>query len=225
MPSHHQTYVIPYEGHNISCRDDGWFNATEAAAKYGKKPVEWLRLDETVRYLAELGNALKVSQAHLYSTKHGRHGGTWMHPKLAVVFGRWLDVRFSVWIDMQIDQIIRGQIKWHSARDMAASAAKLQCAMLVEVRKADGKACANHHFMNEHRMVNAAMNGRFEGVDRDQLSAEDLDLLGHLQVYNSMLLARGHSYDQRKTMVHTEAITWRKQRGLPFSADDLPKAA
>lgn len=36
-------------------------------------------------------------------------GGTWMHPKLAVPFARWLDATFAVWCDGKIAQIIRGQ--------------------------------------------------------------------------------------------------------------------
>lgn len=30
-----------------------------------------------------------------------------MHPKLAVHFARWLDVRFAVWCDMQIDKLLK----------------------------------------------------------------------------------------------------------------------
>lgn len=41
--------------------------------------------------------------------EHG--GGTWMHPKLAVPFARWLNVDFAVWCDLQIDGIIRNGIR------------------------------------------------------------------------------------------------------------------
>ena len=38
-------------------------------------------------------------------------GGTWLHPKLAIVFARWLDVDFAVWCDEQIDTLLRrGQV-------------------------------------------------------------------------------------------------------------------
>lgn len=32
----------------------------------------------------------------------GRNGVTYLHPKLAVFFARWLDVRFAVWCDLMI---------------------------------------------------------------------------------------------------------------------------
>ena len=38
--------------------------------------------------------------------KRGRTGGTWAHPKLAVFFARWLDVKFAVFCDMVIDDIL-----------------------------------------------------------------------------------------------------------------------
>src|SRR5690606_20595661 len=33
--------------------------------------------------------------------------GTWAHPKLAVFFARWLDVKFSVWCDNTIETILK----------------------------------------------------------------------------------------------------------------------
>lgn len=105
---------LAYEGHPITIRDDGWFNATEAAQKWGKRPVDWLRLDETTVYINAMAKALKVeskvSHAHfglVTTSRGGKSPGTWMHPKLAVAFARWLDPQFSVWCDCQIDEIIR----------------------------------------------------------------------------------------------------------------------
>lgn len=46
----------------------------------------------------------------LVRTKRGspeNGGGTWMHPKLGVVFARWLSSDFAVWCDSQIEEIIR----------------------------------------------------------------------------------------------------------------------
>ncbi|MEF6041736.1 KilA-N domain-containing protein, partial [Escherichia coli] len=39
-----------------------------------------------------------------------RGGGTWLHPKLAVRFARWLSVDFEIWCDEQIDAIIQGSV-------------------------------------------------------------------------------------------------------------------
>lgn len=41
----------------VSFDENGWFNATAAASKYGKRPVDWLRMPETKRYVAALARA------------------------------------------------------------------------------------------------------------------------------------------------------------------------
>lgn len=47
-------------------------------------------------------------RALLVEASRGSGGGSWAHPKLAVFFARWLDDRFAVWCDMQIDDILHG---------------------------------------------------------------------------------------------------------------------
>ncbi len=130
-----------FQGSLYSFRQDGWFNATEASKRYGKEPRDWLRLHETEEYMRALAEALGVpfdpkfvsrkssgkvtggksgfrpelrECAGLVVTRRGspeNGGGTWLHPKLAVVFARWVNVEFSVWCDLQIDAIIRNGIR------------------------------------------------------------------------------------------------------------------
>lgn len=207
---------LAYEGHPITIRDDGWFNATEAAQKWGKRPVDWLRQDETTVYINAMAKALgqetKVSQAHFglaTSSRGGKSPGTWMHPKLAVAFARWLDPTFSVWCDCQIDDIIRGKQDWSRMRHMSASAAKLLHAMIKECREASGKDVKGHHFMAEHKLVNSLLTGKYEGLNRDGLAGWQLDFIGHFDLRDSILIARGVSYDERKSTLQAEALAWK----------------
>lgn len=110
------TNVIPikYKGEPVSFNLDGWINATEVARRFGKRPTEWLRLPATNRYMRELSSALQIesdagkSHFGLVVAKKGGHGqGTWIHPKLAVHFARWLDDAFAVWCDLRIDALLR----------------------------------------------------------------------------------------------------------------------
>jgi len=59
---------------------------------------------------ASRAKLLKLAkQTGLVRTKPGsieNGGGSWFHPKLAIAFARWLDVRFSIWCDMQIEKIL-----------------------------------------------------------------------------------------------------------------------
>jgi hypothetical protein len=103
-----------YNGMTVAFTGDGWFNATAPAARFGKAPHEWLRLPATHEYLSAL--ARKYGKIPYSRTKRGNDGGTWMHPKLAVPFARWLDVDFAVWCDEQIDHILRGGLSvWQKA--------------------------------------------------------------------------------------------------------------
>ena len=60
-------------------------------------------------------------------------GGTWLHPKLAIHFARWLDPKFAVWCDEQIEHIISGSLKLEPAQpalphgSIVLSAHDLQC--------------------------------------------------------------------------------------------------
>jgi hypothetical protein len=105
--------IIPfhYEGKAVRFNSDGWINATDVAKRFGKKPAEWLRLPDTAKYMDALARHLNVGESHLLtSSTKGRAGGTWLHPKLAVSFARWLDVDFAVWCDLHIDALLRGEL-------------------------------------------------------------------------------------------------------------------
>ncbi|WP_334325295.1 KilA-N domain-containing protein [Gilliamella apicola] len=97
-----------FKGHQVGFNDDGWINATEAAKKFNKVPNDWLRLPDTINYIKALQS--KYGEISYLKTKRGKHdGGTWIHPKLAVRFARWLSVDFEIWCDEQIDKLIRSQ--------------------------------------------------------------------------------------------------------------------
>lgn len=206
-----QLVTKDYEGHAIAYQDDGWFNATQAAAKWGKVPAEWLRLQSTIDY----ANALKrhhPSMGKSHKSKTGpsaKGGGTWLHPKLAVPFARWLDAEFAVWCDAQIDSLIRGKDDWRKLRHASASSFKVANDILKMVREANDKDTEQHHYINEARLVNWVLTGEFKGVDRDTLSTGQLDLLAHLQERNAVLIGRGLEYQLRKNMLKSYAMDWR----------------
>lgn len=135
---------LDYHGLSVRFSTDGWINATDIAKEFGKEPTQWLRQASTVEYLVKLADHLKlnsVRQTELQEFKAlqsgsstsktralklakttglvriapGRDGGTWLHPKMAVRFARWLSVDFEIWCDMQIDRLLRGRRKLDAA--------------------------------------------------------------------------------------------------------------
>ncbi|WPE25039.1 hypothetical protein PshuTeo1_07340 [Pseudomonas hunanensis] len=191
--------IIPFDygGQAVRFNTNGWINATEAAARFGKLPHEWMRLPETVAYLEALAKYGKIP--HLVSTRRGRNGGTWLHPKLAVVFARWLSVDFAVWCDDQIDALLRGeQGNWQQARLQSAVGYRGLCDALAVACEERGTSPQRHHFINEARLINQVITGQFAGRDRDQLSAEELLLVSLIEIRDVLLIGQGKDFDARK---------------------------
>lgn len=196
--------------------EDGWFNATQVAERFGKKPIEWLRLPETVRYIDALCRRLKVGKSHFYRTRRGKYGGgTWMHPKLGIPFARWLDIDFAVWCDEQVEGLLKGShphYDWKRHRHQASASCKVLNQMLQMTRQRQGKTCDPHHYSNEARLINWALTGEFGKLDRERLSAGDLDLLAKLETLDSLLIGSGATYPTRKTELEQYAQNQRSHR-------------
>ncbi len=209
---------LDYQGAGIGFTQDGWFDATSAADRHGKRVSDWLENQETKDYIAALAQCLNVPEERdLIRAKRGRNGGTWLHPKLAVPFARWLDIRFAIWCDLQIDFLIRGNhpvYDWRRERNAAASSFKVMGEVLRLVRLDGGKDTKAHHYTNEARLVNWAASGEFKRMDRDALSAGELALLANLEERNAVLLGRGVAYADRKKMLEQHALDWRAGHAL-----------
>lgn len=188
-----------FNGNLMQFNDSGWFNATYAADIFGKDVYEWTRLPSTIEYISALEN--KYGNIPYLEAKRGRSGGTWLHPKLAVTFARWCSVDFAIWCDEQIEQIIHGKasaIDWNMERHASKSSNKVANQILQMVRQEQGKETQHFHYANEAKLVNFALTGKFEAVERDHLSAEDLNLLASLENRNSVLIGRGVDRETRK---------------------------
>ena len=154
-----------------------------------------------------------------------------MHPRLAVAFARWLDVRFGVWCDDQIFQILSGQhvhYDWKKSRHETSASFKVLGQVLQLTLQRLGKTCAPHHFINEAKMINWALMGKFGKIDRDGLSAGDLDLLAKLENMDTVLIGCGASYDDRKEELEHFASVQRNRastNGLQSVALPLRKVA
>ena len=109
-----------YQGMAFQFREDGYFNMTNAAKHFGKALDNFWRnagvreycecLAEGLGFNSPVLEGVNAAPSHITETKSGRyHGGTWAHPKLAVFFARWLDVKFAVWCDMVIDDLLHGK--------------------------------------------------------------------------------------------------------------------
>ncbi|WP_326519014.1 KilA-N domain-containing protein [Acinetobacter sp. CAAS 2-6] len=220
-----------YDGQELSFNEHGWFNATQAAKHFNKRPNDWLSLDDTKNYSKALCEHLGISEpksliktkrgGNTVTSQNGNAQGTWLHPKLAVAFARWLDVRFGVWCDMQIDQLLRGThpiFDHRRLRHQAASTYKAVSTILKLSREQQGKDTKPHHYMNESKLINWAITGEFTGLDRDSLSLDELDLLAELEAQDLILIGSQCTYEQRKTALNLFANNYKAKQLLESAA-------
>lgn len=201
--------IIPldFNGQAVQFNDAGWFNATLAAERHGKNPHEWLRLPVTKEYIAALNEAdsSNTGKSRIwFKSQRGNNGGTWLHPKLAVPFARWLDMRFAVWCDLQIDRLMRGETMpadWQALRHQCAASFKLMADVLRDTRQAEQKATATHHYSNEALLVNEVVTGQRTALDRASLPKPVLDDLAAVEMQNARLLLEGKPYAERKALL------------------------
>jgi len=191
-----------YQGLEVNFTEDGWFNATSAADRFGKRVDHYLSNLETKNYLEALCQDDNTRNSGDYiKTKRGKNGGTWFHPELAVHFARWLDIHFAIWCDRQIRKLISGShphFDWRRVRHEASSSYKVMNAVLQLVRQNNGKSTPFFHFANEAKLVNWAITGEFKPLDRNSLNHDELDLLAKLEERNAVLLGCGLGREDRK---------------------------
>lgn len=140
-----------FDGQPVHFSLDGWLNATKIAARMGKEPTAWLRQIETLEYISFMAEALGFNSVPrteleeikamgtsapgakkrilelskstgMVRSKAGANGGTWLHPKLAIVFARWLSTKFAVWCDLKIEAILHGGMSAREQLDRACKA-------------------------------------------------------------------------------------------------------
>ena len=101
----------------VSFREDGYLNATQIASHFGKQARDYLKTEQTQQYITALAEFLSVKTKILTKENQvvivkrgGSEQGTWLHPKLAIHFARWLDPKFAVWCDEQIEALLNGKV-------------------------------------------------------------------------------------------------------------------
>jgi hypothetical protein len=88
---------------------DAFINATAIAKQFNKLPKDYLKSERTKEYIESIRRIILIEQNQLVIVKGGsteNGGGTWLHPKLAIDFARWLSSDFAVWCDLQIEKIL-----------------------------------------------------------------------------------------------------------------------
>ncbi len=194
--------TLTFNNTPIHATHEAWFNATDMAKVFDKKPAEWLRLPETEKYITLLCEIEKVGLSHLLRTTKGRNGVTWLSPKLAIRFAQWLDTRFAIWCDKQIYDLLSGL--WQQSRDDTKASNRVMGRMLHVTRQYQGKEAKHYHYSNENLLCYEVLTGKREKCDREQLTSDQLKRLKEIEIDNGALLGVGMPYSERKAFLNSK---------------------
>lgn len=181
-----------------------WFNATEVAKRFDKRPYDYLRNEQTEEYLQAVGKHYGISRTELVKTVNGgKYKGTYIHKLIAFDFCRWCSPEFAV----DMDKFLYDYIADERVRKAARNDAALEYRPMTDLIKEAHDPIKSWHYSNEADMINKIVLGmkakqykelnNIENV-RDNLCAQELLAIKRLQVANTGMLDMGEEYDIRK---------------------------
>ena len=81
-------------------------NASQMAKPFGKSPKDFLKTEQSKRFIEALSEVRKILSSDLVRVIYGNGGGTWMHEDVALEFARWLSPAFAIWCNDRIKELL-----------------------------------------------------------------------------------------------------------------------
>ena len=86
-------------------------NATEMAKTFGKRPVDWLKYQQSQDFINSLAEVRNVTSVDLVKVIKGGNDkcnqSTWMHEDVALELARWLSPAFAIWCNDRIKELLQ----------------------------------------------------------------------------------------------------------------------
>jgi hypothetical protein len=150
-----QIVTFDWHAHAVAFTGEAYVNLTHLCAAFDEKPVHFLRLEATQRFIAALAADTGLPPESEVRNPHftrglvhavrgnfadAREQGTWAHPDLALECARWLSPEFAIWTNRVIRRVLSGQVAEFQSAAMLRASAKA---------KAEDAAYARERFMAE----------------------------------------------------------------------------
>ena len=204
--------TVSFGNFPVSFQNNGYLNATVVAAHFNRRVGNYLKSERTQEYIAALAEKLSVTSKRATEDNQiviikqgGTEQGTWLHPKLAVDFARWLDPKFAVWCDEQIEQILSGSPKLETQTTIDERRGLVDAVKLLVAR-------CGIDYSAAYRMVHQ----RFGVAHIDQIAAP---LLPAAVAYVHSLVLQGRPLVD-EVELETVPKLFRHQANLPFDLND-----
>ena len=194
--------------------EEMFFNATQIAKPFGKKVVEFLRINPTKEYIQIVLKDLNskgdpnhlLTYEDLVRIKKGRYGGTYLHNELAFEFAGWLSPIFRRNLHKWAQERLEKERNWKRKR-LEAKTGYLPMTEAIMKAHSDPKF---YHYSNEADLINRIVLGctakqykERNNVDnvRECVSAAELAHIERLQQTNTGLIECGMPYEERKELL------------------------
>ncbi|MFA9202055.1 MAG: KilA-N domain-containing protein [Candidatus Nanopelagicaceae bacterium] len=131
---------LSYNGQKISQRQDGYINGTEMAKANDVRINNWTQTDDFKRYQTAISAKTGIPAMVLVNTSSDSRGTktTWLHPDMAIKFGRWISVDFEIWCDNHIKTLMeKGKTKLVEEPLTRRQIAEQLLAAEIELEKAE----------------------------------------------------------------------------------------
>jgi len=90
---------------------DGYVNATKMCQAGGKRWHNYIKNEDTKRFLTALSRTLiRVLENLVISSNGGSHAGTWVHPQVAIHLASWISPTFAVAVTRLVLRYTSGQV-------------------------------------------------------------------------------------------------------------------
>lgn len=192
----------------LTSTGDLFFNATNIASRFGKRPDDWLRLKASKEYISVVldefnyGNS-RNKNSDLVQIRRGKYGGTYLHRELAMEFAGWCSALFR----RKLHKYAMERIEQEHDRRRSRLEAKTDFLPLTEAVQAAHDEPKGYHYSNEIRLLCKLVTGyqpkQFKKLHdvknaRDGMDAAQLAELRELEALNTALINRGMPYKDRK---------------------------
>lgn len=100
--------IFQYNGSPITFQigNELMVNASQMAKPFGKSPKDFLKTEQSKRFIEALSEVRKILSSDLVRVIYGNGGGTWMHEDVALEFARWLSPAFAIWCNDRIKELL-----------------------------------------------------------------------------------------------------------------------
>jgi len=182
------------------CRKLGYKNPAHQAEQIWSKHKD--RLEKNSVYLKLRTTDGKEYQTLCYNEHGARFFITKCNMPLADDITEQMIVGFIFLRDAVVKlKAMRSDPDWDAIRIETKKMFRFVGMILQETRKLQGKETESYHYSNEARLMNKALTGKFDKVNRDGLSKEELKKLDNIEMDNGKMLVQGLSYNERKNFL------------------------